>query len=152
MNTDQRPIRGKHEDLTERIIGVFYDVYNELGHGFLESIYREAMRVALGQAGLRVATEVPIRVIFRGTIIGTFRADLIVEGYVLVELKKCDVLAKEHDAQTLNYLRSTDLEVALLMNFGPQPRFKRFAMDNERKRSMASASIDVGPFAPGGAV
>jgi GxxExxY protein len=81
---------GKHQDVTERVIGVFYDVYKELGDGFLESVYRESMRLALMQAGLKVAAEVPIPVSFRGTIVGIFRADLIVNDVVLVELKACE--------------------------------------------------------------
>lgn len=135
-------VRGKHDEVTERIIGVFYDVYNELGHGFLESVYREGMRVALVQAGLNVRTEMPIQVRFRGELIGVFRADIVVNEAVLVELKTCEALIAEHGSQTLNYLRATQLEVALLMNFGPQPRFKRFAMDNEKKR-WAHTGVDT---------
>ena len=76
-DTDLRPIKtGKHDEVTDRIIGVFYEGYNELGYGFLESVYREAMRIALMQAGLTAVTEVPIPVSFRGTVVGVFRADL----------------------------------------------------------------------------
>jgi GxxExxY protein len=151
MNTDQRPVRGKHDDLTEKIIGIFYDVYNELGSGFLESVYRESMRLALEQGGLKAATEVAIPVIFRGKIVGVFRADLIVNETVLVEFKACDALIREHEAQTLHYLRATNIEVALLINFGPVPRFKRLVMDNELKKSASksvpSVSIGVRPLA-----
>lgn len=136
--TDLRTIssaRGKHDDLTERIIGVFFDVYNELGFGFLESVYREAMRVALEQMGLGVRVEVPVPVYFRGGVVGVFRADLVVNDSVLVELKSCEQLVKQHDSQTMHYLRATSLEVALLMNFGPSARFKRLVMDNELKKS-----------------
>jgi GxxExxY protein len=147
MTADQERTRGKHDELTERIIRVFYDVYNELGYGFLESVYREAMRLALTQAGLKVGTEVAIDVVFRGVVIGVFRADLIVNGKVLIELKTCDALARQHESQTLHYLRATSIEVALLMNFGPQPRFKRLSLDNERKRSIECYSISVKPSA-----
>ena|SRR5258708_34648302 len=151
MNTDERQIRGKHDDLTQKIIGVFYDVYNELGYGFLESVYRESMRVALEQAGLKTQTEVSVPVSFRGQLVGIFRADLIVNNAVLVELKACEALAREHESQTLHYLRATNIEVALLMNFGPTPRFKRLVMDNELKKthskSVPSVSIGVKPFA-----
>ncbi len=126
-------IRGKHDDLTQKVIGVFYDVYKEWGSGFLESVYREAMRIALAQAGLRAECEVAIQVFFRGNMIGTFRADLVVNGVVLVELKACETLIREHVSQTLNYLKATEIEVALLMNFGPVPRFKRLVMNNELK-------------------
>ena len=105
MNTDQGQIRGKHDDLTKKIIGIFYDVYNELGYGFLELVYRNAMEIALVEAGLIVRAEVPIPVKFRGKLVGTFRADLIIEGLVLLELKCCEGLIKEHAAQTLHYLR-----------------------------------------------
>jgi GxxExxY protein len=151
MNTAGRQVRGKYDDLTQRIIGIFYDVYNELGCGFLESVYREAMRLALSQAGLKVETEIPIPVRFRGEVIGIFRADLIVDGAVLIELKTCDALAREHQGQTLNYLKATNIEVALLMNFGPTPRFKRLVMDNEEKKfvlkSVPSVLIGVKPCA-----
>lgn len=132
--------------MTQKIIGIFYDVYNELGSGFLESVYREAMRVALAQAGLNAGCEVAIPVFFRGLAIGTFRADLIVNGVVLLELKACETLIREHVSQTLNYLKATEIEVALLMNFGPTPRFKRLVMDNELKRTQAESvkSVQIG--------
>src|SRR5216683_2511026 len=135
MNTDQKQARGKHDVLTERIIGVFYDVYNELGDGFLELVSREAMRIALIEAGLKVDTEVSIPVSFRGSVVGVFRADLIVNDVVLIELKACDQMIRQHESQTMHYLRATEIEVGLLMNFGPVPRFKRFVMDNELKKS-----------------
>ena len=150
MDTDERQLRGKHDDLTQKIIGVFYDVYNELGCGFLESVYREAMRLALGQAGLKVQTEMPIPVRFRGELVGVFRADLVVNDVVLIELKACEALVREHESQTLHYLRAAEIEVALLMNFGPKPRFKRLVMDNELKKpkekSVSSVAIGVKPF------
>jgi GxxExxY protein len=140
---------GKHDEVTRAIIGVFYDVHNELGVGFVESIYKECMRIALAQAGLRVQTEVPIPVRFRDSLVGVFKADLIVNQSVLVELKVCDSLAREHEAQTLNYLRATDIEVALLMNFGSTARFKRLIMDNSKKRSVSSVKIGVKPSSNG---
>jgi GxxExxY protein len=114
MNTDEEQVQGKHDDLTKRIIGVFYEVYNELGSGFLESVYRESMRLALLQAGFAAVTEVAIPVNFRGEVVGVFRADLIVNDRVLVELKACDSLIHEHVSQTLHYLRATNIEVSLL--------------------------------------
>jgi GxxExxY protein len=121
-----------------------------LGYGFLESVYREAMRLALGQAGLNVQTEVPIQVLFRGELIGIFRADLVVNESILLELKTCNALVREHESQTLNYLRATNIEVALLMNFGPTARFKRLVLSNDLKRSkeksVSSGSIGVKPF------
>jgi GxxExxY protein len=152
-DTDQRQRRdrdGKHAVLTERVIGVFFDVYNELGCGFLESVYREAMRLALTQAGLSVKTEVPVPVSFRGVVVGIFRADLIVNDCLLVELKATEQIVRQHESQTMHYLRATSIEVALLMNFGAIPRFKRFVMDNRLKkpnrRPVESVTIGVEPF------
>jgi len=148
-DTDQKQMTGKHVELTERVIGVFYDVYNELGHGFLESVYREAMRLALTQAGMSVKTEVPVPVSFRGVVVGIFRADLIVDDCLLVELKAADQIVRQHESQTMHYLRATSIEVALLMNFGAQPRFKRIVLDNELKNpkheSVESVTIGVEP-------
>ncbi len=115
---------------------MFYEVYNELGFGFLESVYREAMRIALGQAGLDVKAEVPVPVNFRGNLVGVFRADLIVNGGVIVELKTADSISKAHEAQVLHYLRASLMEVGLVMNFGPDARFRRVEMRNERKKRL----------------
>jgi GxxExxY protein len=157
MNTDQEQIRGKHDELTQRIIGVFYLVYNELGYGFLESVYQGAMRIALMEVGLEVQTEVSIPVHFHGQVVGLFRADLVVDRKVLLELKSLEALLRQHESQTLHYLRSTELEVALLMNFGPVPKFKRFVLDNSlkhleqtRNRSVSSVNIGVKPSVPEG--
>jgi GxxExxY protein len=125
----------KHGEITEKIIGVFYDVYNELGFGFLESVYHKAMLIALEQIGLEAETKVSLPVFFRGKLVGDFEADIIVEHAVILELKAADELASAHDAQLLNYLKASPAEVGLLLNFGPRPKFKRFVFDNERKRS-----------------
>jgi len=132
MNSDSSP-EFLHKELTEKIIGVFYDVYNELGHGFLESVYREAMIIALRQVGLMIEARVRIPVFFRGQLVGDFEADLLVERKVILELKAVRDLDSSHEAQTLNYLRATAIEIALLMNFGPKPKFRRFAFSNDRK-------------------
>jgi GxxExxY protein len=123
----------KHQELTGRIIRVFLDVYNELGTGFLESVYVEALTLAFRQARLSFEREMPLAVRFRGNIIGHYRADLVVGGKVLVETKACPCLHATHSAQVLNYLRATVLEVGLLLNFGPRPTIKRFVFDNSRK-------------------
>ena len=123
----------KHADLTEKIIGVFFDVYNELGHGFLETVYEKAMCVALDEAGVVVEQQVPISVWFRSVRIGDFRADLIAERKVLLELKAARNIDLAHEKQLLNYLRATDLEVGLLMNFGAKPEFRRLVFENARK-------------------
>jgi len=125
----------KHRELTEKIIGVFYEVYNELGHGFLESVYEEAMAVALPQAGLKLERQVPLRVTFRGAVVGDFRANLLVENAVLLELKAAREIEPVHEAQLLNYLRATQIEVGLVLNFGPKPQFKRLVFENSRKET-----------------
>jgi len=130
----------KHEELTSRVIGVFFDVYNELGFGFIESVYREAMLIALRAAGLNAEKEVPINVYFRGQLVGRFFADIVVEGSLLLELKSARAVEPVHEAQLLNELRATEAEVGLLLNFGPKPEFKRMVFDNERKRSRGLAA------------
>jgi GxxExxY protein len=123
----------KHQEITEKIIGVFYEVYNELGHGFLESVYEQAMVIALSEAGLPVVQRAPITVYFHGQLVGDFRADLLVNNQVIVKLKAARALESAYEAQLMNYLRATNIEIGLLMNFGPKPEFKRFIYDNERK-------------------
>ncbi|HWZ43365.1 MAG TPA: GxxExxY protein [Candidatus Saccharimonadales bacterium] len=125
----------KHAELTKKIIGIFYEVYNELGYGFLESVYRNSMELALRSRGLSVQAEAPIVVFFRGENVGNFRADLVVEGCILLELKTVATIVSAHEAQVLNYLRSTDLELGLLLNFGPKPQIRRLLFDNERKQA-----------------
>jgi GxxExxY protein len=131
INADERGLR--HRDLTESIIGIFYEVYNELGHGFLESVYECALTVALEQAGFRVTRQAAMAVWFRSINVGDFRADLIVNDSVIIELKAARALEPAHEAQLLNYLRCTDIEVGLILNFGPRPVFRRMAFSNERK-------------------
>jgi GxxExxY protein len=124
----------RHVDITRQIVGVFFEVYGELGYGFLESVYRAAMRIALGEKGLAVQAEVELHAHFRGRPIGTFRADLLVENLVIVELKAAREIDQAHVAQALNYLRCTPLETGLILNFGPRPQIRRLAFANERKR------------------
>ena len=139
MNADQR--RFKHESVTQRIIGAFFDVYNELGYGFLESVYQEAMAIALESAGLRVDREFGLEARFRGQVVGVFKADLLVNGCVIVELKALKELGSSHEAQTLNYLRAGVVEVALLLNFGPEPQIRRLAFSNDRKGRWAREQL-----------
>ena len=122
-----------HRELTDTIIGVFYDVYNELGFGFLESVYEEAMLIALSEKGLDVRQQVAVPVWFRGRKIGIYEADLIVERSVIIELKAVRQLAEAHLAQLMHYLRATKIEVGLVMNFGLKPEFKRRVFENTRK-------------------
>ena len=123
-----------YSDLTDRIIRVFYQVYNELGHGFLESVYRRALALALEQDGMKVDRELAIPVWFRGYDVGSFRCDLLIESAVLLELKTADAIAKPHEAQVLNYLRATTIEIGLILNFDPKPQVRRLVFENARKQ------------------
>ena len=144
-NADER--ENLHPELTDKIISGFYDVYHELGFGFLESIYEEAMVRALRAKGLQIERQVPVPVWFRGEKIGDSRADLLVEGLVILELKAVRAIDSSHEAQTLNYLRATAVEVALILNFGSKPGIRRLVFSNDRKnvcvrlRSSAADSV-----------
>jgi GxxExxY protein len=125
----------KHAELTETIIGVFFDVYNELGFGFLESVYRKSLQLALREKNLKVEAEVAVPVFFRGINVGDFRADLVVNDCVLLELKTADTIVIAHEAQLLNYLRATALELGLILNFGTKAQVRRLLFDNDRKQA-----------------
>jgi len=117
----------KFKELTREIIGAAFDVSNELGSGFLESVYEKALLIALQEKGLNGKSQVPLNVKFRDQVVGEFYADIIVEDQVLLELKACKVIAPEHIAQILNYLKATEMEVGLLMNFGSAKlEYRRF--------------------------
>ena len=133
----------KHSELTDLIIAVFYDVYNELGFGFLESVYRNSLRLALLNKGLTVEQEVPVTVFFRGHNVGDFRADLVVNGTILLELKTAEQIVAAHESQVLNYLRSTALELGLILNFGPKPQVRRLLLDNSRKHARTQHAEDL---------
>lgn len=107
-----------HNELTSRVLEASFEVINELGAGFLESVYERSLFVALKQKGLNVVLQVPMKVRFRDVIVGDFFADMLVEGKVLVELKAVSKLTGEHKAQVINYLRATGIEVGMLINFG----------------------------------
>ena len=111
--------------LSDRVIGAFFDTYNELGHGFLDSVYEAALAVRLRECGLRVEQQVPIDVRFHGHVVGQFRADMLVERRLLIEIKAAVQIAPAHEAQLLNYLKATRVHLGLLFNFGPRPEFRR---------------------------
>ncbi len=115
-----------HYEITEKILGCCFDVMNELGTGFLESVYQSALIIALKQEGLTAQREVGLEVQFRGQKVGEFYADLLVENKVIVELKACRELIPMHEAQLINYLKATGIRVGLLINFGkPRLEFAR---------------------------
>lgn len=125
----------KHQEITEKIIKAFYNVYHALGYGFLEKVYENAMAIELKKLGVCVETQHPISVYYDGAVVGEYWADLLVEGKVIVELKAVQKLADEHEAQLLNYLKATPCEIGLLLNFGPEPQIARKIYDNPRKGS-----------------
>ena len=116
-----------HEELTEAVIGCAFEVINELGAGFVESVYEKALLVAMRQKGLSGTAQYPIKVMFRNECVGDFYADIFMEEKVIVELKAVKALTPEHQAQIINYLNATGVEVGLLVNFGnSRLEFKRF--------------------------
>lgn len=125
-----------HGEITRKILVTFFEVYNELGTGFLESVYHTALLQALAAKGINVAREVSIDVFFRHAVIGRFYADLVVDDRVIIEVKAARTLAPEHHAQLLHYLRATTMEVGLLLNFDPRPQFQRLAFSNTRKNGL----------------
>lgn len=132
MNTD--PTEVKEKELTEKIIGIFYKVFNALGYGFREKVYENAMIIELQRERVPVISQAPIKVSYEGKVVGEYFADMLVDGKVIVEIKAGQSLAPEHEAQLLNYLKATDAEVGLLLNFGPRPQVKRKVFDNIRKK------------------
>ena len=122
-----------HKELTDAILKAFYDVYNELGYGFLEKVYQNSMYLELKARGFQVEAQNPIKVFYKGNIVGEYFADLVVNNLVILELKAVDILVEEFEWQLLNYLRGTDKEVGLLLNFGRKPEFVRKVFKNSRK-------------------
>ncbi|MET0752277.1 MAG: GxxExxY protein [Pyrinomonadaceae bacterium] len=115
------------DDLTSKILEASFEVSRELGAGFLESVYEKALLVALKQKGLNAICQVPLKVKFRGIIVGEFYADILVEEKVLVELKAVSRILSEHKAQVINYLKATGIEIGLLVNFG-NPKLEYFRL------------------------
>jgi GxxExxY protein len=131
-----------HEDLTNRIICAFYNVYNILGSGFLEKVYENALVIELMKIGLSVTQQESVKVYYYGVQVGDYYADIIVNGLVILELKAAESLRNEHFAQLTNYLNATDKEVGLLLNFGKKPEFKRIVLGNESKTSFTRITSD----------
>ena len=123
----------KHEEITEKIIKAFYKVYNTLGYGFLEKVYENAMFIELIAMGLKVEKQKRVLVYYFGNIVGDYNSDLIVEGVVTVELKANEILVEQNENQLTNYLKATNKEVGLLLNFGKRSQLKRKIFDNDKK-------------------
>ncbi|WP_107040421.1 GxxExxY protein [Brumimicrobium mesophilum] len=125
-----------HKDLTNKIIKPFYDVYNELGHGFLEKVYQNALFIELKNRGFYVEAQKQIKVYYKNHQVGEYYADLIIDEVVVLELKATEVIIKEFEFQLINYLKATEIEVGLLLNFGVQPEFKRKVFSNKHHASL----------------
>ena len=122
-----------HEELTNAIIKTFYEVYNELGYGFLEKVYQNSLYLELKNKGYKVEAQKKILVYYKGIEVGEYFADLLVEDKIILELKAADCIVKDFENQILNYLRGTKCEVGLLLNFGKKPEFRRKIFENNRK-------------------
>lgn len=122
-----------HETTTALIIRAYYNVYNELGYGFAEKVYENSMMDELRSLGLTCAQQVPIKVYYKGNLVGDYFADIIVNNEVILELKAASALCEEHECQLLNYLKATDKELGMLFNFGTTPQFRRKIFMNENK-------------------
>ena len=125
-----------HKEITEKIINAYYKVYNTLGYGFLEKVYENSMVIALRKAGLKVEQQKNIKVYYESEEVGDYYADLLVENLVIIELKAAKALSEDHEAQLVNYLKATTIEVGLLINFGNEPNFKRKIFENRFKKNL----------------
>jgi len=125
-----------HQELSSNIISSFYKVYNTLGFGFLEKVYENALLFELTKAGLFVERQKPIKVNYEDKLVGEFFADLIVEKKIILELKAAETLIEEHELQLINYLKATDIELGLLLNFGKKPEIKRKIFTNNQRKSV----------------
>jgi GxxExxY protein len=128
----------KYSEITELIIRAFYNVYNKLGYGFLEKVYENGMLIELKRLGLKVEKQKPIKVFYDEFEIGEYFADLVVNDSIIIELKAVENLLPEHEAQLVNYLKATDIEVGMLFNFGKEPKFKRRVLSAEFKNHKKS--------------
>jgi GxxExxY protein len=115
----------KHKELTGNIINAFYQVYNTLGYGFLEKVYENALAHELRKRGFKVTQQTPLTVFYDGVVVGEYFADLFVDDSVILELKAADAIAKKHESQLINYLKASNIDVGLVLNFGPKPDISR---------------------------
>ena len=122
-----------HGDITDKILKAFFNVHTTLGYGFLEVVYQRSMPIALARLGISCQREVPMNVYYMGACVGEYRADLVVEGKVIVETKASPGITSKHDLQIYNYLKASKLEVGLVLNFGPIATFQRYVCSDNRK-------------------
>jgi GxxExxY protein len=127
---------GKQADVTDQVLKAFFKVYNTLGYGFAERVYENALAIELKKSGLQVEKQKDMTVYYEGELVGDYVADIVVNGIVMLELKAVRTLTEDHEAQLLNYLKATPVEVGLLLNFGAIPEHRRKIFDNDRKGSL----------------
>ena len=124
-----------HEDKSQKILEAFYKVYNTMGYGFLEKVYQNAMLIELDKMGLECKSHLPITVYYEDYIVGDYRADILVDECIILELKAFESLCEANGFQLVNYLRGTDIEVGFLLNFGKRAEFRRKIFTNDRKQN-----------------
>ena len=122
-----------HKELSNKIIKAFYNVYNTLGYGFLEKVYEKALLIELKENGIECENQKPIKVSYKNYNVGDYYADIVVENKIIVELKVAENICDEHEFQLINYLKATEIEIGLLLNFGKKPEFKRKIFTNDKK-------------------
>lgn len=122
------------EDLTDKVIKCFYNVYNTLGYGFLEKVYHNALIHELQKQGFECKSQYAIKVVYDNVVVGEYFADILVNDVLILELKAADTLCEEHEFQLINYLKGTNIEIGLLLNFGKKPELKRKIFTNNRKQ------------------
>jgi GxxExxY protein len=120
-----------HKDITDKILKAYFNVYNTLGYGFLEKVYENALIIEMSSLGLKCEKQKPIEVFYKDIRVGNYFADIIVEDSIILELKAAETIAEEHEFQLINYLKATNIEVGLLLNFGKRPQFKRKVYTNK---------------------
>ena len=128
---------------TDKIISTFYEVYNSLGYGFLERVYQNALFLELKRRGFHCEAQKQIKVYFKGQEVGEYFADILVNDSIILELKACAHICHEHELQLINYLKATNIELGLLLNFGEKPQVKRKIFDNKRKENLRSSAVSV---------
>jgi GxxExxY protein len=134
-----------HEEMTEKIIKAYYKVYNTLGYGFLEKVYENALAIELRKAGFKVEQQKNVKVYYEGEVVGDYYADILVDAAIIIELKSVDKLVDDHKAQLINYLKATEIEVGILLNFGRTTDFKRAIFSNSAKKDSLKNNIISDP-------
>jgi GxxExxY protein len=123
-----------YKNVSDRVIRIFYEVYNDLGYGFLEKVYQNAMYFELKKEGYKVEAQKRINVFYKNQLVGEYFADIVINDVIILELKACECLMDMHKAQLINYLKATETEIGLLLNFGENPEIKRLIYTNDRKK------------------